>query len=350
MLKVHKSGHSRGVTLVETMLAVILISLLFGAANSVLSYSRRETAKGFWIQQGITQLRNGTRAITDMLKKTSYPTTVVRSGGNETVISFKEMREYDETGRLREMSINDSKAYDMHTISDGNMIRPNFNAQTIMYFPACEPEKDLDSGYTPGVINWVELVLKPGDDYSTSGLGTLHIIERKKEYDTRGDPDRVYGLSSGFDDSIPISRSREVIKDVNAVEVNTFEIEELRGLVVTKDGNKYPVTNKRILVTINITVSHPKDNRIWLSDQCSVINNVQVVKFDGGEYLELMDVYSTSSGGIGGSALVKYRTNDLPVSCGSSIGSYRVTAIYSDSLAMKEPGSDVERLLVKRPD
>ncbi|PKL47672.1 MAG: hypothetical protein CVV42_12310 [Candidatus Riflebacteria bacterium HGW-Riflebacteria-2] len=341
------SRHS-GVTLLETMLAVAMLSLLFASANSILSYSRRETEKGFWIQQGITQLRNGTRAITDMLKKTSYPSTIVRdSGGNETVTSFKEKREYDISGRLRKMEINDSEAFDMHTISDGNMIRPSFQTQTIMYFPACEPEKDLDTGYTAGVINWVELVLKPSSHYSTSGLGSLFIIEREKTYDTRGSSDRVYGLTDEFNPTLPIKRSREIISDVNTVEVNTFEIEELRGVVVTKDGDKYPVANKRILVSMNITVSHPKDNKIWLSDQCSVINNVQVVKFAGGEYLELLQVYSS---GAGGSALVKYNSSDLNVSVGSSIGTYRVTAIYSDSIGMKEPGSEVERLLVKRPD
>jgi len=341
-------NHSRGVTLIETMLAVILLSLLFASANNVLSYSRRETEKGFWIQQAITQLRNGTRAITDMLKKTSYPTTIVRdSSGNETVTSFKEKREYDISGRLRKMEINDSTAFDMHTIGDGNMIRPTFQEQTIMYFPACEPEKDLDSGYTAGVIKWVQLVLKPAPEYSTSGLGSLFIIEREKTYDTRGSANRVYGLTDEFDASQAITRNREIVSDVNAVEVNTFEIEELRGLVVTKDGDKYPVTNKRILVQVNITVSHPKDNKIWLSDQCSVINNVQVVKFAGGEYLELLQVYSA---GAGGSALVKYNNTELNVSIGSAIGTYRVSAIYPDSIGMKETGSEVERLLVKRPD
>ena len=165
---------SRGVTLIETMLAVILLSLLFASANNVLSYSRRETEKGFWIQQAITQLRNGTRAITDMLKKTSYPSTIIRYGsGEEKVISFKEKREYDVTGRLRNLQLNPSEAFDMHSISDGGMIRPNFNDQTVMYFPACEPEKDFDSGYEAGTINWVELVLKPSEKYNETGLGTL---------------------------------------------------------------------------------------------------------------------------------------------------------------------------------
>jgi hypothetical protein len=154
-------------------------------------------------------------------------------------------------------------------------------------------------------------------------------------------------LTDEFNSSMGVTRTREIISDVNAVEVNTFEIDELRGLVVTKDGDKYPVVNKRILVSVNITVSHPKDNKIWLSDQCSVINNVQVVKFAGGDYLELLQVYSS---GPGVSALVKYNSNQLSVSVGSAIGSYRVSAIYPDAIGMKEPGSEVERLLVKRPD
>ncbi|EKD81370.1 MAG: hypothetical protein ACD_39C01839G0001 [uncultured bacterium] len=338
--------NARGVTLIETMLAVIMLSLLFGSANSVLSYSRRETEKGFWIQQAITQLRNGTRAITDMLKKTSYPSTIIRYGsGEEKVISFKERREYDISGRLRKLDLNTSEAFDMHSISDGGMIRPNFTDQTIMYFPVCDPEKDFDSGYVPGKINWVELVLKPARHYSTSGLGTLFLLEREMTYDTRSDTARrAFGLTDEFDPADTVTREREIINDVNAIEVDSYEIDELRGIYVTQSGDRQEVTNKRILVSINISVSHPKDAKIWLSDQCSVINNVQLVKMAGGEYLELLDVISPSS------AKVKYNNSEMTVSIGSSIGTYQVTAINADSIALKEPGSTVERLLVKRDD
>lgn len=338
--------NARGVTLIETMLAVIMLSLLFGSANNVLSYSRRETEKGFWIQQAITQLRNGTRAITDMLKKTSYPSTIIRYGsGEEKVISFKEKREYDISGRLRKMELNPSTAYDMHSISDGSMIRPNFSNQTVMYFPVCDPEKDFDSGYVPGNINWVELALRPSSHYSTSGLGTLYLIERQKTYDTRTDTARrAFGLTDEFDPGDTITREREIINDVNAIEVDSYEIDELRGIYVTQSGDRQEVTNKRILVSINISVSHPKDAKIWLGDQCSIINNVQLVKMAGGEYLELLEVLSASS------ARVKYNTSELVVSVGSSVGPYQVTKIESNAIGLKEPGSSVERMLVKRDD
>ncbi|PKL42148.1 MAG: hypothetical protein CVV41_15330 [Candidatus Riflebacteria bacterium HGW-Riflebacteria-1] len=334
--------NARGVTLVETMLAVIMLSLLFGSANNVLSYSRRETEKGFWIQQAITQLRNGTRAITDMLKKTSYPSTIIRySTGEEKVISFKEKREYDISGRLRKMELNPSTAYDMHSITDGGVVRPNFNDQTVMYYPVCEPEKDFDSGYIAGKVNWVQLVLKPSSHYSTSGLGTLFLIEREKTYDTRSDSSRAFGLSDDFDTGDTITRVREIINDVNAIEVYSYEIEELRGIYVTQTGDRQEVINKRILVSISISVSHPKDSKIWLSDQCSVINNVQLVKMVGGEYLELLAVLSANS------AKVKYNTSELTVSVGSAVGPYRVTKIEANAIGLTEPGSTVERLLVK---
>ncbi|EKE22493.1 MAG: hypothetical protein ACD_6C00808G0001 [uncultured bacterium] len=344
------SRNARGVTLIETMLAVILLSLLFGAANSVLSYSRRETEKGFWIQQAITQLRNGTRAITDMLKKTSYPTTIIRYGsGEEKVISFKEKREYDISGRLRNLELNSSDAFDMHSMITGSgIIRPSFIDQTIMYFPVCEPEKDFDDGYTPGSIIWAELVLRPAHHYSTSGLGALFIIERQDTYDTRSDSARrVFGLTKEFDRAVPISREREIVNDVNAIEVDSYAIDELRGVFVTQSGQRHEVSTKRILVSINISCSHPKDGKIWLSDQCSVINNVELVTLAGAEYLELLQVFST---GPSGSAKVKYNNSELTVSVGSAIGTYRVSAVNADSIGMKEPGSEVERLLVKLAD
>ncbi|MBU1107409.1 MAG: prepilin-type N-terminal cleavage/methylation domain-containing protein [Candidatus Riflebacteria bacterium] len=362
----HISRNARGVTLVETMLAVTLLSLLFGAANSVLSYSRRETEKGFWIQQAISQLRNGTRAITDMLKKTSYPSTIIRTGSgaarNEKVISFKEKRTYDGedafgnladkkgSGRLRDLELNSSDAFDMHSVITGSgIIRPSFKDQTIMYFPICEPEKDFEDGYTAGNITWVELLLRPERHYSTSGLASLILVERNETYNTKSDPyRRAFGLTNEFDRAIPVSREREIINDVNGIEVDSYAIDELRGVFVTQSGQKNEVTTKRILVSINVSCSHPKDGKIWLSDQCSVINNVELVTLAGTEYLELLQVFSA---GPSGSAKVKYNNSELTVSVGGMVGTYKVSSINSDSknesIGLKATDSDVERLLVK---
>lgn len=333
------------VTLIEICLAVLFLSLLFGSANGVMTYSRRETEKGFWIQQAITQLRNGTRAITDMLKKTSYPSTIIKTaGGDEKVISFKEKREYDLSGRLRNLKINPNENFDMHAIISGSgSLVPTFADQTIMYFPVCEPEKDLETGYTEGKINWVQLVLSPGKNYATSGLGTLQLIERSETYNTKADPQRAFGLDRSFSESIAVTRKREIITDVREIEIDSDEIEELRGIFVTKEGTRHQAVTKRVLISMSIACCHPKDKRIWLSDQCSIINNVELVKMAGSSIIQLVSI-------SGSSAKIKLNTTIFDVSVGSTVGTYKVKTINADSVALVQAGSDIERLLVKHEE
>lgn len=349
MIKMLSGKGRHAVTLIEICLAVLFLSLLFGSANAVMTYSRRETEKGFWIQQSITQLRNGTRAITDLLKKTSYPTTIIKkSAGDEKIISFKEQRTYDVSGRLRDLKINPSENFDMHSVITGSGgIAPSFIDQSLMYFPVCQPEKDLETGFEAGKINWVQLVLKPSSDYNTSGLGTLWIIEREETYDTRGNPQRAFSLSSSFNESLPVTRKRSIITDVSEIQIDSYDIKELRGVFVTKAGAIDERHLKRTLVSISISCCHPKDRRIWLSDQCSIINNVEVVEMAGSSVLKLVKI---NSPGPGGSARIKLDANVQDVNVGGAIGNYTVKAINADSVVLVQNGTDLERMLFLNDD
>lgn len=340
------------VTLIEIILAVLMISLLFGSGFAVMRYSRKETEKGFWIQQAITQLRNGTRAITQKLKMTSYPSTIIKKvvGGKDVqkVITFKEKREYDYTGRLRNLEINDDDSFDMHAIiTEGGGISPTFEDQTIMYFPICSPEKDTSAGYEQGTIKWVELVLRPSKNYRYTGLGSLHLLERVDTYSTGSDPQRAFGLTKQFSKSIAVKRDKLIIDDVREIEIDYFDIDELRGVYVTKSGERYEETSKRILVSMGITCSHPKDGKIWLSDQCSVINNVGVVKMLGSNLMALIKI---NSSGAGGSAVIKTSDGEKNVSVGDTVGVFKVTQILSDAVVMVLPGSEIERYLSLKND
>lgn len=339
---------ARGVTLVEIVLAVLFLSLLFGAANGVMTYSRRETEKGFWIQQAITQLRNTTRAISMKMKQTSYPSTLIRTAsGDEKVISFKERREYDTGGRLRKLDINPSDAYEMRAVISGSgAIIPSFSDQTIMYFPICTPEKDYSDGYTEGRITWVHLVMKPASDYRYSGLGSIHMVEHEEGYDTRTDPlKRAFGLNKTFSPSIPVIRSKELITDVREIQIDTYDIDELKGVYVSKTGEKSDdIVLKRTLISLGISCCHPRDKKIWLSDQCSVINNVELVQLPPPASLELVKVLST---GAGGSAIVKVSGSQQTVSVGGMLGAFKITNILEEALVLVEPGSGVERYLTK---
>lgn len=337
--------YRRGVTLVEIILAVLMLALLFGSANGVMTYSRRETEKGFWIQQAITQLRNSTRLIAMKMKQTSYPSTLIKTAdGKEKVMSFKERREYDSSGRLRKLDINPNDAYELHSVISGSgMIIPSFIEQTIMYFPICEPELDYNTGYTAGNITWIHLVLRPANDYSTSGLGALYMDEHQDIYGTKGLTDRAYGLNKPFNKSIKRTRSKELVTHVREVAVDFDEIESMKGIYVTKDGAlSDPKFAKRTMISLNISCCHPKDKKIWMSDQCSVINNVELIKLPTPPTMELISISGTS-------AKVKLNGVEPPisVSVGDLINGFTVKAILSDSLLLYDPATKIESYLHK---
>ncbi|MGM0598905.1 MAG: hypothetical protein ACQETH_03700 [Candidatus Rifleibacteriota bacterium] len=328
--------------MIEILLSVLMLSLLFSSGYGIMTYSRKETAKGFWIQQAITQLRNGTRLISDKLKQTSYPSTIIKkdAGGvtEEKVVYYKEQRIYDFTGRLIDMPTHENENFDMHAmVTDSGSIIPDNNEHRILYFPICTPEKETTAGYEEGTITWVELVLKPSPDYQYSGLGRLHLVERGDTYNTKSDPDRAYDLDKEFSESLTIKRDKVIIEDVSEIDIEYFEIEELKGVFYV-EGVKKEKLNKRILATIHIACSHPKDPKIWLSDQCSVVTNVGIVREPVNNVLALLEIYSTS-------ARIKYNTQVKTVSEGDSIGDFEVSEISSDNVLLVNKETGNERIL-----
>ncbi len=223
---------ARGMTLTEVMVAVALVSLVFGVAYRVMDQARRETRKGFWLQKAITDLRNGTRAISLRLKKTSYPTTVAKTGSQQTVISYKEKRTYDDSGRLRNLAVKSST--DMNLAMKTGVVRSSNATVVLMRFPVCVPEMDIDT-YTPGIITWVEVVMTPGPDFAINGLSRILLQERDDAYDTRALPDRAYGLSTAFDSTLAMASRKSIVDDVDQVRIDSWAIDELSGIhVITR--------------------------------------------------------------------------------------------------------------------
>ncbi|MGI6445826.1 MAG: hypothetical protein BWY02_00783 [bacterium ADurb.Bin157] len=344
-----------GFTLIEVMITVLLLSLLLGTGNSILSYSRQQTEKGFWIQQAIAQLRNTTRLIGIKMKETSYPSTLVKSksGGIDTdsIYSFKERRKYDDIGRLRALDINTSDVYNMHTIStDGNTMAASYDDRTIMYFPICTPEIIVNGSKQSGtgIITWVHFVFRPAKNYSVTGLGSIYMDEHEVSYSTKS-PDYAYGLgkpSEAFSTSWVPTRSKELITDVSGIKVDTFSVSESKGQAVSKEGVKGDVaTVKKNLVSITINCCHPKDGKITLYDQCSVISRVELTDdLVIPPSIQLIKVIKS-----GERALVKYG-NDSATEVGlfDPVGPGKVVKIYSTSIKVEEGG--MERLVVQSPE
>lgn len=283
-------------TFVEVCMTVLVLSMIFGVGAGVMSYARRESEKGLWIQQGITQLRNATRQIGVKMKEMSYPSTLVsRVNGANTVkdvISFKEMRDYDNGGRLRNLVLNSCKDYEMYVQknADGKVagfdkqaVIPEANEKVIMIFPICESEKDIESGYTPGRINWVRFVLKPSPVFESSKRGQIVMEEYEQEYDTRSAsvyPNRAFSLKNQ-----PFSvrdcrllRQKVIIEDVSGVEINSYDVSHSRGHFVTKTGVKSEDYKQiKNIVTFKIYITHPKDDKIRLDDIVTVTSGVEVI-------------------------------------------------------------------------
>ncbi len=271
-----KKSPTRGMTLMEVMVAVALVSLVFGVAYRIMDQARRETRKGFWLQKAITELRNGTRAISMRLKKTSYPTSVVRTGGQQTVISFKEKRTYDHSGRLRNLVVNSSNA--MNLVTKTGVVRSSASEIVLMRFPVCVPEMDIDS-YTPGIITWVEVVMEPQPDFSINGLSRIFLRERDDAYDTRALPDRAYGLSTAFDPALAVASRKTLIGDVEQVMIDKWPIDELSGVHVTNAGTVGTTTKKKYLVSLRIDCLNPIDKAMMIGDQSAVTVNTDVSVF-----------------------------------------------------------------------
>lgn len=343
-----KKQDQYGVTLVEIILAVLFMSFLLGSANSIMSYSRRETERGFWLQKTIIELRNGIRLIGQRLKATSYPSTVLidtSNRKNDKVISYKVKRKFfKKSGRIDKIFVNTRKDFDMHAmVTDGNDIVPLPSSQQIMYFPICEPEIESQSGgHKAGKITWVELLLEPASDYNITGAGDLFMVERQDDYITSG-VDRAFGIKNKkFYKSLPVIRKKKMISSVCAVAIDTYSTKEKIGEHIV-NGVPTPEYRERILVTLSISCRHPKDRNTWLSDQCAIINHVDLVEVPVTSAMVLENVNVSA-----GTANILVDGQSRSCSVGGNVGGYKVMRILPDAVVLRLSGTQFDRFVTRK--
>lgn len=330
----------RGFTLTELLVTVILIAALIYTAHRVLQFAHMETQKGYWLQQRMTELRNATRAISLRMKKTSYPSTVLKEGSTDYVISFKEWRRYDDGARLRDLQINPSNEMDMKALE--GTVFPGPERVSLVRFPMCKPEKEGEAGQ----ITWVELVLDPEVPFVPGRpLGKLKMVERVDSYSTRP-PKYAFGYTGGFSNSIPVKLQHPLVEDVASVKVASFSVDELRGIMVAESGSVAKKYRRRYLVSVRIDCQHPTDEKITIGDQCTVVANVDVAAAGGG-----MNLIVVAINGVGAAASADLRFNGTPVSAnaGTSLGSgWTVTSVFANGVMVKHT-SGISRAFYKRP-
>ncbi len=339
-----KRGTVSAFTITEVLIAIILLSLLFYAAYKVISHARQETMKGFWLQECITSLRNGTRAITQALKKTSYPSTLTRTGAEEVVVSYKDYRTYDTSGRLRKIDVKSGTEFDLQ--AKPGLTTPSEGTTVVFRFPVCTPESDSE-GYQAGKIVWTDLVLEPIENpNSVVPLGNLHLVEREDSYDTRALDKRAFDLTKKFDSTLPVVRDKLIIRDVESVDVSVLWVDEVRGIAVDKDGAVDRSVKKRYLISVRVDCTHPKDDRLRIGDQCSITSNIDVHESGGTLIIKVVSIADDLS-----SAQIKVGNNPPQAyGVGAVLGGvYRITKIQAYGVDCAPVGQGTKKTFIVSP-
>ncbi|MBF0405856.1 MAG: hypothetical protein HQM10_00765 [Candidatus Riflebacteria bacterium] len=330
-IEVCKKAPLKGFSLVEAMMGVLLMGFFFFTIYQILSHSRHETEKISWMNAKITELRNSTRQIGAVLKKASYPMTIVRGKTGQQVISYKEWREYDFSGRLSKMEIKESQEMDL--VAAEGITEVQNTPRRILLFPACTPEKEI-GGYCPGTINWYELHFEPENTgASRVETGCLRLVEREENFDSRGKPKRVYSMNLEFSPDIPVKSERIIVRNVKMVEVASFSTDELRGILVDSTGNTSHKKRRRSQLMLKIKCTNPQDPSGSVSDQCIVVSSIDFRESDSRKSLKILRI---AGGGSSRIAEILYDGKRYFLATGQKMANvFMVTAISIDTVTLK---------------
>ncbi len=337
----HNVSRSRGMTLVEVLVSLVIISMLLLVIYHLLRQARLEIRKGLWLQATIADLRTATVGLSQRLKRATYPSTV----DNNMVMAYKEWRKFDDVGRLRDIKVRDDKTgMDLTLfVAAPGTVSPTGGTQRLLLFPMCSPEM----GASPGKITWVELWLEP-ESYSlpTQPRGHLRMIEYEDSYSTQGNPDRVFALVKQFSPTLPVISNKLLAHDIQSIEFDSYAVAELRGISVSETGKRSVKERKRYLLSLVVRCAHPQDNRITISDNCAVVNNIDTVAITG---VAMIEVTGTNVGASPPTAQIIYNGTAMSVTLGQVVaGAFKVTLVDATSVSVETIPDGVTRTYFKK--
>lgn len=282
--KKNKFKNTRGFTLLEACITLIILSMLFGSGYMILTYSRTQQAKGFWIQQSISQLRNTTKRIEKEFGSASYPSAQVKIKGKTKVFNFFDYKRYSGS-RLTEHRINKKEKLERMSLkiveNDTTIKPPTSGEQEIMRLVKCTPS--VNGG--KGIATWTTFVLAPSKHYSH--VGDLYVEEFVDDYKISVSNDEYKIASDVFDINVPFEKGKLknrklLVNDVYSVHVSNAKIEDASNIQVETTYNSEgkvegvkATRNKREkkVIVLTIRTQNPKDAYTILEDRaCNVIN------------------------------------------------------------------------------
>ncbi len=231
-------------TLVEILIAAGVLTLFLGGVFSVFFGGQRMGSNAYWTQHIVNRLRNACRHVSDNVKKSSYPSTIIYPG--------QVFENTDDSFKLQFTSRNTTFATQTANIS-GHSSPGTY----LMTFPESIPEKQMFETDTPGTIRY--------HIYSLTNKGKLlyHLYEDNNVITTS--PDFAKGLSiSTFPPATAgLVKSLVISEDVESVSIAP------------------QVENAVSPVTLSITCRYPR-GETRRTEQATIVPNIANLKVTAG--------------------------------------------------------------------
>ncbi|GAB4273857.1 MAG: hypothetical protein Kow0029_13790 [Candidatus Rifleibacteriota bacterium] len=239
-----KVSSNRAFTLVEVLIAAGVLSLFLAGAFTLFFGGQRMGSNAFWTQQIVNRLRNAVRHISDNVKKSSYPSTIIYPG-----------QVYENTSDDFKLKFNSKKLIFATETAD---IAGSGSPGTYLFqFPECIPERRMFETDTPGTIRY--------HIYSLTKKGKLlyHMYE-ENNINTLG-PNYAKDLSRS---SYPPAGAALIKANVIADDVESVTIEP------QQENQKSPIT-------LSITCKYPR-GETRRTEQATVVPNISILKASSG--------------------------------------------------------------------
>lgn len=235
---------NKAFTLVEILIAAGVLTLFMGGVFSVFFGGQRMGNNAYWTQHIVNSLRNACRHISDNVKKSSYPSTIIYPGQvfENTGDSFK----LQFTSRITTFAT-----------ETADITGTSAPGTYLLAFPESVPEKQMFETNTPGVIRY--------HIYSLTKRGKLlyHIYENNNVVTTSPDYARSISITGFPPGTAGLLRSSVIIEDVESVRISP------------------QVENAVSPVTLSITCRYTR-GETRRTEQATIVPNIANIKRTAG--------------------------------------------------------------------
>ncbi len=240
----------QGFTLLELMIALAIVALFLFWVYQLFIGGSKTANKASWISAIVDQLRNGTTYLSQNIKSTSYPTTLLAD-------TIKDPCENPDKSVAQE--------YFLKIKSNGTNIKaPTSGAEEIMRFSVCQPEKPSATPPLPGQVTVFKLMFHAVPNTLVT-VGDLRMEVESFSF-TTAPPQYAQG---GKISLTPIAGSKKTVSICTDVEYVNFQVDPGASLPTDPTDFRF--------MQIRIHCVYPKDPKTYKDNSIMITPNVGIM-------------------------------------------------------------------------